>query len=177
MGDPAERTISDPLSDVTRRERKMLLTVNVVALAIVIGNLIPTQIVAIGVTLSTASRQRLLLLLGGVLLYGLTTFIVYASADRVAWRADRNAFVGEIVRNKIAGLLARAELQVHGETNEVRERRLASLRILTDIHEEEWSENWHVGRRVYDWRAKFEFYFPVVLTSATLILLVMKALL
>lgn len=74
-------SVTDPLSEVTRKERKSLLGSCVVGLAIVIGRLVPEKIQAFGITVSSSQERSLLYLLAAVLLYFLLAFGVYAWAD------------------------------------------------------------------------------------------------
>lgn len=95
---PREREIIDPLSEVTRRERRLLLIVDVVLLAIVLGNLVPTQVQALGISVSKAERGSLLLLLMSVDLYLLVAFWIYGRADLTAHAEDTRIFIRERAR-------------------------------------------------------------------------------
>jgi hypothetical protein len=76
--------VLDPLSEVTRRERKALLIVSLIALAITFGGLVPTEIQALGVKLSPPERDSILLLIALSVIYLLGGFSIYAWAD---WRS------------------------------------------------------------------------------------------
>lgn len=77
----ADPTFIDPLSEVTRKERRALLSACVVGQAVVIGGLVPEKIEAFGITVSAAQEKSLLYLLAAVLAYFLVGFVVYAWAD------------------------------------------------------------------------------------------------
>ncbi len=92
-----EAEISDPLSEVTRNERRSLLLVSLIAATVAGTGLVPTKIEALGVEFGPASQRTLLGLLALVVLYFVLAFSLYASADFLAWRlsilrAWRDAF-------------------------------------------------------------------------------------
>jgi len=74
---------------VTRRERRFLLGLAVLAFALTSTGLVPTEIAALGVRFAHAERRALLWVLAMVLAFALTAFLVYASSDFVAWRIDQ----------------------------------------------------------------------------------------
>ncbi|HEX5720696.1 MAG TPA: hypothetical protein VF179_31365 [Thermoanaerobaculia bacterium] len=73
-------SVTDPLSEVTRRERKALLAACVVGLAITAGGVVPDKIETFGISL-TPNQESLLYILGGVIAYFLMAFAVYAWSD------------------------------------------------------------------------------------------------
>jgi len=83
------RTLVDPLSEVTRKERRALLAVSVTQLVVAVGGIIPSKIDALGVELSTGDASRLLGLLCAVQIYLLVAFWIYSAADLKAWAMDR----------------------------------------------------------------------------------------
>lgn len=85
-----ERGLYDPLSEVTRAERKLLLLVSLICLALTWSDLLPTRVEALGIEISTADRLNLILLLGLTLLYFLVAFITYVLADFAQWRVARD---------------------------------------------------------------------------------------
>jgi len=78
--------LGDPLDSVTRKERRLLLGVSVLAIAIVKTGLIPTKIEALGVEFDKSNQQALLKILVLVTLYFFSAFAIYATADFLAWR-------------------------------------------------------------------------------------------
>ncbi len=86
--------LRDPLSEVTRRERRYLLGVSMLGISIAQGGLLPTQISALGISLSGPEQRTLLVLVGLVCLYYLAAFIVYALSDFTSWQvAIRDSIV------------------------------------------------------------------------------------
>src|SRR6266851_5310284 len=78
---PGEILIVDPLSEVTRKERRNLLIFSVLSYAIFKTGLIPTKITALGVEFSSTDQTALLRVLAGLVAYFLLTFVVYGGSD------------------------------------------------------------------------------------------------
>jgi hypothetical protein len=78
--------LHDPLSEVTRKERRMLLGTCLLGVGLVKTGLVPTKIAALGVEFDKANQQALLFLLAVVAVYFLLAFVIYAAADFLAWR-------------------------------------------------------------------------------------------
>lgn len=75
-----DESVTDPLTEVTRRERKALLASCVIGLAISAGGLVPDEIETFGVRI-TPQQESLLYIVGGVTAYFVVAFAVYAWAD------------------------------------------------------------------------------------------------
>ena len=89
---PSEVAVRDPLSQVTRNERRMLLLISTVGITIAKTGLVPSKISALGIEFGATDQKSLLGIFGLVTFYFLFTFITYAAADFVAWRlAFKNA--------------------------------------------------------------------------------------
>jgi hypothetical protein len=82
--------VQDPLSDVTRSERRMLLGISILVVAIVKTGLIPTKISALGIEFSSNSRMALLWILALIVGYFLVAFLIYAFSDFIGWRLRLN---------------------------------------------------------------------------------------
>lgn len=78
--------LQDPLTEVTRKERRMLLAVSMVGVGLVKTGLVPTKIEALGVEFDKANPQALLAIIAFITLYFFAAFVVYAAADFLAWR-------------------------------------------------------------------------------------------
>jgi hypothetical protein len=83
----AQLDVKDPLSETTRKERKSLLGMGIVVIAIVKIGMIPTKIEALGIEFSTTEQRDLFHILLAVVIYYLSAFIIYALADFIAWRS------------------------------------------------------------------------------------------
>ncbi len=77
----AEPSVTDPLSEVTRAERKSLLASCVIGLAISVGGLVPGKIETFGIEVSASQELSLLQILAGVITYFLFGFSIYAWSD------------------------------------------------------------------------------------------------
>ena len=91
---PSEIRLQDPLSAVTRGERRTLLGVSTVGILIAKTGLVPERISALGVEFERTDQGALLVLLALVIGYFLAAFLVYAASDLVAWRIEyRNSLI------------------------------------------------------------------------------------
>ena len=92
MSDILERDLIsyDPLTEVTRKERRALLGTSMLGLALAKVPLIPTKLVALGIEFSEVNRQTFVQLYGLIVLYYLVAFLVYAFTDLVAWRRSEH---------------------------------------------------------------------------------------
>ena len=77
----AEPSVTDPLSEVTRAERRALLASCMIGLAISVGGLVPEKIETFGIEVSATQEQNLLQILAGVITYYLIGFSIYAWSD------------------------------------------------------------------------------------------------
>lgn len=78
--------LGDPLSDVSRRERRNLLASSTIAVLTAHAGLIPTRISALGVELTSPGQSAFLVLFAAVVIYFLTAFVVYGFSDFLLWR-------------------------------------------------------------------------------------------
>jgi hypothetical protein len=85
---PSDIRLRDPLSEVTRNERKFLLAVSAIGLIVLHAGLVPTKIAALGIEFSQIDQKILLKAIGAIILYFLCAFILYALSDFVAWRLE-----------------------------------------------------------------------------------------
>jgi uncharacterized membrane protein HdeD (DUF308 family) len=77
----ADPSATDPLSEVTRQERKSLLATCVIAVSIAAGGLVPGEIEALGITVTPAQEKSLLYIVAGVIVYFILGFTIYAISD------------------------------------------------------------------------------------------------
>lgn len=107
--------LNDPLSEVTRKERRMLLGVSVLGTALIKTGLVPTKISALGVEFDKTNQQALLGLLALVALYFFFAFVIYAAADFLAWRRALVAYRVERMREHVRLKHELAEERLHQE--------------------------------------------------------------
>lgn len=139
---PGQILLKDPLSEVTRKERRTLLGVSAIGILMVETGLVPTKISALGIEFSLAERAALLKALAAVVIYFLAAFFLYAGSDFLAWR-----------------------LSLYSAVSELRARRSQSLRI-----GQEGPGGFLVSSRIWSTaagltsvlRASFEFLIPVL---------------
>jgi hypothetical protein len=81
--------LTNPLSDVTRKERVYLLAMSAIGITIVFTGLIPTEITALGIKFAQADRKSLLLIFAFVVGYFLVAFGSYALSDYLEWLSAR----------------------------------------------------------------------------------------
>ena len=151
--------LRDPLSEVTRKERKFLLGISIIAITLVKAGIVPTKLSALGVEFGKTDQQSLLWVLGLITLYFLIAFVIYASSDFLAWRlAFRQAFR--------RSLKERWEAELKGDDSDKR------------LREYEQDIRMKMSNRVVFLlsgpvsfiRALFEFLLPVVIGVYTIIL-------
>ena len=76
----------DPLSEVTRRERKALLGLSLLAVVVMKANLIPSELSAFGLKIDNIRSEWLIISLMALIGYFWIVFIVYAFSDFLGWR-------------------------------------------------------------------------------------------
>lgn len=149
----------DPLSDVTRGERKLLLLVSLMSLALTWADLIPTRIESLGIEVSPANRDALIALLGLTLLYFLVAFSVYASADYARWRVARS-----LAQRQSSSTLSPVMPALRAPIDPADTERLGLLSgVMEDV------QLGTVARRRSTRRATFEFAVPLLAGGAGLI--------
>src|SRR2546428_12023446 len=97
----AEVSVRDPLSSTTRKERKSLLGIGMIAIAIVKIGLVPTKISALGIEFSATDQKHVFHILAAVVIYYLMAFIFYAFSDVIAWRIAVGAALQEVMNTPI----------------------------------------------------------------------------
>ena len=141
--------LHDPLSEVTRKERRMLLAVSMVGITLVKMELVPTKISALGIEFAKTNQQSLLSIVALVVFYFVIAFLLYASSDFLAWQKTIRARLIDIGRERLEKEQANPELFS-------RERELAY----------EYSRRgqylYVLSKPVAAARAIFEFLLPVI---------------
>ncbi|MDP1946488.1 MAG: hypothetical protein Q8L77_03220 [Nitrospirota bacterium] len=80
--------LQDPLSEVTRKERRTLLGLSILSLAVVNAHLVPSEINALGMKISEINEKALVYILGAIVGYFIATFLAYAFPDFVIWKIN-----------------------------------------------------------------------------------------
>jgi hypothetical protein len=163
---PAQVAIRDPLSEVTRNERRFLLGVSIIAIALVRTGLVPSKISALGIEFSQTDQKSLLFVLALVTSYFVAAFLLYAGSDFVAWRLAFRAAVNEWVEQTKKRDEDRARRIALGQEDsrhpvEAYSERFARSRIISRI-----------ARPTSFLRATFDFLLPLIVgIYATILLL------
>ena len=153
--------LRDPLSDLTRKERKFLLGISILSITLVKAGIVPTKITALGVEVGKTDQQSILWVIGLITFYFLIAFIIYAASDFLAWRmAFFHAFIESFEKSEVA----------HNNISNY-----SSTERLRDIKNEIKSS---LGNRVVFvltgpvsfLRAIFEFFLPIVVGIYAIIL-------
>lgn len=92
--------LSDPLSEVTRGERRTLLAVSAIGIIIVKTGLVPTKITALGIDFSDTDRVTLIRAISAVIGYFLVAFMIYGITDFTAWRYAIVSSIRETSRHR-----------------------------------------------------------------------------
>jgi hypothetical protein len=82
---PAEFELSDPLHDVTRKERRFLLGLSFVAVILVETGAFPKEVTALGLKLSSADQIIFIKWFLILIIYATIVFVVYGIADLISW--------------------------------------------------------------------------------------------
>lgn len=156
LGDDTETVLSDPLSEVTRRERRSLLGLSAIGLAMAWTRFLPSEISAMSFKFDAQNKAKLMLLIAGVIIYYLIAFILYFRSDRLRWkielkRAEENA-------DRQADDLTQGSSDEYDHAE--KKRRL-------DLH----TGLYKIGKV----RGFFEFYFPIVIAVVTIMWLAVTA--
>ncbi len=81
---PLENRLSGFMTELTVRERRILLAVCAIGLTIAKIGLVPTKITALGIEFSATNQQTMLAILAVIIAYFLLAFVVYAAGDYLA---------------------------------------------------------------------------------------------
>lgn len=95
---PSEIQLRDPLSEVTRKERRMLLGISALGIVIVKSGLVPAKVSALGIEFTQTNQQALIFALGAVVAYFFAAFVIYAASDLVTWKAAYQTSVKDFLR-------------------------------------------------------------------------------
>lgn len=101
MASPVEILLRDPLTEVTRKERRILLGTCAIAFTTARTGLVPSKISALGVDFTAGDQKSLLSIMALVITYFLIAFLTYAIADFVAWRVAFHSAVRELAKSRL----------------------------------------------------------------------------
>ena len=150
---PVKISLRDPLSEVTRKERRALLGVSVLSLFISKAGMMPSEITALGVKLGQTDQHAFLNGMSLVVGYFLVAFILYGLSDFIAWKISFNESCKEVYRQTFGSKL-------HPNSAH-------------DIYKD-WVPLWpnHLAPSLSVVRILFEFLLPVAVGGYTILSLV-----
>src|SRR6266849_2296109 len=90
--DPSD-FLADPLSNVSRRERRNLLIASAVGVLVAQVGLVPTHISALGIDFPAPAQSSFLVLVAAIVGYFVIAFLIYALADFIVWRKKRHDYL------------------------------------------------------------------------------------
>jgi hypothetical protein len=174
---PTELSLQDPLSQVTRGERKALLIICAIGITIVKAGIVPTKISALGLDFSPTNQKAFLLMIALVTAYLLVAFIIHASADFIAWQISHIKSVKKTLYDFQAELkdILKTKLIADDTDKKVQEQMQSTLDAHHIIVEKLFERDKFTSNFVYPVsliRALLEFVFPILLASYTIIVLV-----
>jgi hypothetical protein len=137
--------LADPLSSISRLERRNLLLASTVAILISHVGLIPTEISALGLKFPPPARNAFLVLTTLVVCYFIAAFILYSLADFFIWRKRFYDYL--VAREKESQSWTLLDQIEHDELH-------ASLPSI------DWYYKWSVS--VANARMLFEFALPLL---------------
>ena len=152
LGDDTETVLSDPLSEVTRRERRSLLGLSAIGLAMAWTRFLPSEISAMSFKFDAQNKAKLMLLIAGVIIYYLTAFILYFRSDRLRWKIELKRAEENAARQ--ANDLTQGSSDEHDHAEQKRR-----LDLYSGLYE---------SGKV---RGFFEFYFPIAIAVVTIVFL------
>lgn len=155
----------DPLSEVTRKERRALLGISVLGVALVKIPLVPEKLSTFGIEFARPNQQAFLTIYAAVVLYFLVAFLIYALTDFIAWRRARVRRLQEYTRQQVASTVSLGEAGVNMLTEE-RQRaaqRSGDYRALSY----RGFASFRLAEGAAWLRAIFEFAVPVVFSIYT----------
>lgn len=146
MAEPDPRDyLADPLSPISRAERRNLLLAATLAILVAHVNLVPTQISALGLAFAPPAQTAFLVITVFVVFYFIAAFAMYAVADLFVWRKRFYDYLAAVERESKDWTL-----QDQIEHDEIH----ANLPTI------DWYYEW--SPRVANVRMLFEFVLPLL---------------
>lgn len=83
---PRDVLLRDPLTELTRKERRSLLIASALGVVFVEGGFVPSKIATFGIEFTETDQRSLLIVVSIVVIYFLAGFLLYAASDFINWR-------------------------------------------------------------------------------------------
>lgn len=147
MPDPTPTEyLGDPLSDVSRRERRNLIITSALSALIAHTGLIPTQISALGIGFSPPAQVSFLIFLIVGIAYFLLAFATYGLTDFLIWR------------HKYQDYLIRVDSAIQNWTME---DQMAEDELSDSIPSNRWA--FVASKPAAFFRIFFDFFLPIII--------------
>lgn len=91
--------VRDPLTQISRGHRKTLVALSGVSIAMWAAGLLPTQVSALGISLTAVEQVWFIRVLYCAVIYQLVTFVVYALLDYWGWQANLDSKLHRFVNS------------------------------------------------------------------------------
>ncbi len=166
--------LQDPLSELTRKERRALLTSAGLGILIVQADIIPSKITALGIDFTSTNQKVLLVGMAAVVAYFFVAFALYAWSDFLAWRLRITQSALDAIQD-----LSRPRLKDMVETDRaIVSRGEMETKIIEDQFVEQmgYLRRWNrMSKPTATIRGLFEFFFPIVVGVLAIIDLLRKS--
>jgi hypothetical protein len=149
--------VRDPLSEVTRKERRTLLAVSAVGTVMVKANIVPQKISALGIDFGEINKTILLRSIALLAIYFLVAFSLYAVSDFLAWRIAIQHYL--------------LELSTQDEGEAIREAFLEDTVRKRALYIDRLEKLGCLAKPLSFLRASFEFLFPIVFAIYAIVVL------
>lgn len=164
---PIDISTEDPLSRITRNERRVLLIVSAIGIIMVKTGLTPSKISAFGIEFNSIDQASILFTVAALNFYFLIAFFIYAISDYHAWRmkfyAANKEMIGHQTVQDTKNLL-RKELDINKRAEQELRKRYPFRKLLLDI-----------SNLIWETRAFFEFLIPILIAIYAIYVLVIGA--
>lgn len=78
--------LTDPLSDITRKERRNLLIASTIGVLVSKAGLIPSKLSTFGIEFSPPAQDTFVMIVAFTVLYFIGAFMIYGISDFLIWR-------------------------------------------------------------------------------------------
>ncbi|MGF1903440.1 hypothetical protein [Aliivibrio sifiae] len=161
-----ERALVDPLSEVTRKERRMLLGLSMLGVFFAKTGIVPSKVNALGIELAATEKSSFFYVLAAMLVYFVCAFILYAFSDFIVWKKE----MIELDVSKYEDHVVERENEYHRRTPVAEE--VHSSRLMLYRKNRVWLS---AKKPVSLARSFFEFILPVIVGATSLFLVIEAA--
>jgi len=156
-----DQAATDPLSGVTRTERRWLLILNVAVATMSYGGMVPSEIDALGLRSAQLNQNVIFFIVLLLALYFLCSFSLYVTPDFKAWKERVAHLKATFIEKKLSELdllePGFRDLVFSSPTPDRAKIKLREFGEIADAH-----------YRAYEWRTRFEVYFPLIISLINL---------